>query len=513
MERTTATGIFITGVTVVLGLWLLCRYERRVRLPCPPGPKGLPLLGNIAIPSEHQWLRFAELTKEYGDIFSLTVLGKKIIVLGSVKAVTDLLEKRSVDYSSRPEAYMVGHLMRYDWNMALMPDSDVWKQRRHVFDSYFRQRDIPKFYQTLTREAHMTLRRLLERPERFLEHCGLLFGATILDIVYGLQSTSHEDPILINGERVMRSLSEASVHGRFWVEMIPLMRYIPSWVPGAGFQRQARLWKSWGEDFVNVPWDRAKQNRDNGHVKPSFASKMLDEMDHTESSLEELVFKPAAATGYAGGSGTTVGTLQSVFLAMCLFPEVLKRAQAELDDVVGDQRLPTFDDRPLLPYINALMKEATRWMPVAPLGLPHFSIRDNVYRGYLIPKGSVVIGNSWGLLHDSDLYGPNTNDFSPERFLSQDGQLNPDVPDPIFAFGYGRRRCPGRYLSDAALFIAVANILHVFNITPPMNANGVETQLNAKQKPHVLAPPETFKCIIQPRSKAATALVQNLGFD
>ncbi|KAJ7595208.1 putative CyP450 monooxygenase [Mycena floridula] len=507
----------LAAVAVVLVWQLLQRFRKRARLPYPPGPKGLSFLGNIDIPSKHQWLRLAELTEQYGDIFSLTMLGQKIIVLGSVEATTDLFEKRSTNYASRPEAHMFRHLMGFHWSMAVMPYSDIWKHQRKIFENYFRQREIPKFHQTLTREVHMTLYRLLQAPELFLEHCRLLFGAVILDIVYGLGHTGHQDPIFVNGERVMQTLGEVTVPGRFWVDIMPLMRYIPAWMPGAGFQRKARLWRSWGEDFLNVPWNRVKENIKNGEAQPSFASKMIEEMDTDGTgALEEDIFKPVAALGYAGGSDTTVATLQSIFLAMCLYPDVQKRAQAELDRVVGDQRLPTFDDQPQLPYINALMKEAIRWMPVLPLAIPHLTLKDDVYRGYFIPKDSLVIGNSWKILHDSQLYGPNTEEFSPERFLSEDGQLNPNIPDSSFAFGYGRitpyRRCPGRHLSDATLFIAVACILHTFSITPPLDANGIEIRLEAQQCPTILAPPEKFSCVIKPRSEAAAALVENLGF-
>ncbi|KAJ7575596.1 cytochrome P450 [Mycena floridula] len=512
MSNATTTDFILFCIGLGLVWLLLDAFQKRVRLPSPPGPKGLPWIGNIDIPSERQWLKFTELKKQYGDIFSLTLLGQKIIVLGSLEAVTDIFEKRSMNYSSRPEAYMLRHLMGYHWSMASMPYSEVWKNQRQVFESYFRQRDIPNFHQILTREAHMTLYRLLQTPEKFLEHCRLLFGATILDIVYGLKNTGPHDPIFINAERAIRSAGEASVTGRFWVEMVPLMRYIPAWIPGVDFQRKARIWKTWGEDFLNVPWRNVKENIEHGQVNPCFASKMIDEMElnHT-GDLEEEILKPVAAIGYAGGSDTTVATLQSIFLAMCLFPDVLKRAHAELDRVVGEQRLPTFEDRSQLPYINALMKESMRWLPVVPLAIPHFSLADDVYRGYLVPKGSLVIGNTWALLHDPEQYGPNTDEFSPERFLSEDGQLNLDVPDPIFAFGYGRRRCPGRHLSDATLFIAVASILHTFDITPPADASGVPIKLEPRQSPHLIAGPEKFECVIRPRSKSAAALVLNLG--
>ena len=97
---------------------------------------------------------------------------------------------------------------------------------------------------------------------------------------------------------------------------------------------------------------------------------------------------------------------------MALYPEVQKKAQAEIDAVVGPNRLPDFHDRPSLPYINAVLKESLRWNIIVPLGrpfviifvatimtssegIPHMSTIDDEYNGFYIPKGTIVIGNAW----------------------------------------------------------------------------------------------------------------------
>ena len=111
-----------------------------------------------------------------------------------------------------------------------------------------------------------------------------------------------------------------------------------------------------------------------------------------------------------------MSSVQTLFLAMTLYPEVQKKAQAEIDAVVGPNRLPDFEDRPSLPYINSIVKESLRWHLVAPLGgcsndnyhyvltssegLPHMATNDDEYNGYYIPKGTVVIGNSWSVVNN-----------------------------------------------------------------------------------------------------------------
>lgn len=95
------------------------------------------------------------------------------------------------------------------------------------------------------------------------------------------------------------------------------------------------------------------------------------------------------------GSDTTSGTLYGFILAMLVFPEVQKKAQEEIDRVVGQARLPTMDDYEELHYIRCCMKEALRWMPTVILGVPHATTKDDTYGNYIIPKGATVINNVW----------------------------------------------------------------------------------------------------------------------
>ena len=116
----------------------------------------------------------------------------------------------------------------------------------------------------------------------------------------------------------------------------------------------------------------------------------------------------------------------------------MKKAQDELDRVVGKGELPKFSDKDNLPYIGALVKEVLRWNPPSPISIPTRSMQDDVYRGYLIPAGATVIQNVWAIFRDPNIY-PDPETFNPDRFL-KDGKINPLVFDPEErAFGAGRR--------------------------------------------------------------------------
>ncbi|KAF7343781.1 Cytochrome P450 [Mycena sanguinolenta] len=103
--------------------------------------------------------------------------------------------------------------------------------------------------------------------------------------------------------------------------------------------------------------------------------------------------------------------------------------------------------------------------------VPHFLTAEDEYKGYRIPANSIVIKNIWAILHDETVY-PDPYAFKPKRFLREDGSLNPAVPDPEVAFGYGRRPCPRRHMANASLFITVASVLATFDITKALDSNG-----------------------------------------
>jgi len=196
-------------------------------------------------------------------------------------------------------------------------------------------------------------------------------------------------------------------------------------------------------------------------------------------------------------------------MAMCLYPEVQKRAQAELDSVLGG-RLPEFNDRPNLPYIDAVMKESMRWQQVTPLGVGHMSSEADEYNGYYIPKGTIVLANQWSILHDPEVF-PGPLNFNPDRYI-KDGKLNTATRDPNVAFfGFGRRTCPGRHFSDAALFAIVSHVLAVYDIRPGLDKDGKEVKIKPEMTSGFFSYPKPFACRITPRSKEAKELIQNSG--
>jgi len=236
-------------------------------------------------------------------------------------------------------------------------------------------------------------------------------------------------------------------------------------------------------------------------------SELLETNTNEEGQIrDEYALKSVVAVSYAGGSDTIVSSLLSFYLAMVLFPEVQKRAQEEIDCVIGKGRLPTSEDRDSMPYMEGIMRELQRWNPVVPLTPPHRLMTDDVYEGYFIPAGCDLIANQWAMLHDEKEY-PEPFAFKPERWLLKEGQPEPLHPNKV-AFGFGRRLCPGRHLADQAIFIVVTSVLATFNISPSLDINGKPIIPTGEYLSGLISHPEPFECTIMPRSPEAAALIR-----
>jgi len=167
---------------------------------------------------------------------------------------------------------------------------------------------------------------------------------------------------------------------------------------------------------------------------------------------------------------------------MMAYPEIQRKAQDELDVVVGRFHPPTFADASNLPYIQAMVKESLRWRPALPLGIPHSTTEDDWYQGMFIPKGAVCMANLWQCNHDPAFYGDDAADFNPGRFLDEHGRL---VPGPVethedghSTYGFGRRACVGKHAANETLFISMATVLWAMRLERPRDENGKEVLLD-----------------------------------
>ncbi|TBU45543.1 cytochrome P450 [Dichomitus squalens] len=347
--------------------------------------------------------------------------------------------------------------------------------------------------------VHLFLKKLLEDPERLTTHIRFVFAATMLKVAYGIDIDDGDHEIVRVIDEGVEGTAQAFAPGKFLVDHVPWLEHVPAWFPGAGFQRQFATWRAAQTLVKDVPFMQRRTIDE--HTTSSYATvvdQLLKKRNHVNPEYWEELVKSVAAVVYEAGSDTSFSAMQAAFLAMSLHPEVQRKAHAELDAVVGRSRLPDFRDLDSLVYVQAILKEVLRWHTVTPLGIPHRTMKDDVFCGYFVPAGTVLIANIWDCMHDPGVY-EDPDDFLPERFIKH-GVLNADVLDPI---------CPGRYFAQSTLLLNIASVLHIFNISPPLDNDGRPLTIKHDMTDGFLSYPEDCRCTIKPRSSDASALIVN----
>ncbi|KAG1879784.1 cytochrome P450 [Suillus subluteus] len=490
----------LTGVGVYLVKQVLIKKNPA---PYPPGPRGWPLIGNVLdMPRVKPWLTFTEWGKKYGDITHIEVLGRHIIVLNSVETAMEMMDRKSVLYSDRPVLPMIGELVGWKDSLPFLSYGDRLRRQRKNIQRVIGSRAAVDVYNEIEEvETLRFLKRVLAKPDRLQEHIRHTAGAIILRITYGYEVKENDDPFIDLADRAISQFSQGQ-SGKFMVDILPFLAKVPAWFPGAGFKRIAREWRRTLEEMVSAPHEFVKDQIVAGIAPMSFTSNLLEGGDI--SAEEDHTVKWSAFSLYAGGSDSIVSAIYSFFLAMTLFPDVQKKAQAEIDAVVGPDRLPSFADRDYLPYTEALVKEILRWNVIALIG-GHCVTQGDIHDGYYIPKGSIIMPNIWFMLNDPQTYA-NPSQFNPERFLTKDGK-EPETEPRTICFGFGRRICPGIYLAEASIWISTVMSLAVFDISKVIE-NGVEITPEVEILPGVIGHPKPFKCSIKPRSATALGLIE-----
>ncbi|KAK0199369.1 cytochrome P450 [Desarmillaria ectypa] len=490
------------GFFLIVRQWVK-RGKYRNSAPFPPGPRAIPLFGNLGdFTSSEPWLIATEWAEKYGDVCYLHVFGQGIIFLSSAEAASDLLDKRGAIYSDRPRLKMVGDLCGCNRLLPFLPyDSERFTRQQRFVKKTLGPRSIIAYHPMIRASTNIFLTELISSPSHYLKHTRKYAGGLTLAVVYGYQAHNADDRFLRQAEVCLEILAnDITVGSGIWpVDLIPLLEYLPSWMPGAGFKKKAELWRTMLKEFADDPFEEAKAAVKTGTILPSFCSNLLSRDNSLDADDEEEV-KYCANSMFAASADTTVTTTSQFILAMMLHPDVLKKAQAEIDRVVGDDRLPELSDKPALPYVNAVMSEVWRWGVPVPLNIPHCLKQDDEYRGVHITKGSIVIANIWAILRDQKLY-PRPDMFDPERFMSEGH--NPAKDPRNYIFGFGRRRCPGADLVESSIWLLLASMIASLDIK---KSGGDQVQV--KYSNSFFRVPDRLACDIKPRSEKIMTLLE-----
>ncbi|CAE6486149.1 unnamed protein product [Rhizoctonia solani] len=439
-----ASVLTALGTACGAGLMLHLYFQRTgVETPLPTSPPSYPLIGHLlSMPKNNEHLGFIELGKKLqAKMFSLTVLGKTMIVLNSQEDAINLLQNRSGTYSDRmcPTMVVEPSLVNSSEFISLLGYNDRWRKSRRLMHPWLHKQASKSFHESQQREARLLVQRLLpivgqldSSEALFLEFFRTL-SSTLMRSIYGYHLSGLDDPLLKEVLKLVDNLSKASMPTNFLVNVFPSLIYVPEWFPGAGWKRTAREWREQQEATVRDAFNWAKTRIESGTHEACILASLLAEGEKLGLSGRELddYVSKIAITLFVGGADTTANTFLAFVMAMMLYPEAQRKAQEEIDNVIGTSRLPELEDQSQLPFTNRLIQEVLRWCPVVPIGVPHATTSEDLYQGFRIPKGAMVIGNIWAMSCDEKVYN-NPEKFDPDRFL------DPSVP-PCPVFGFGRR--------------------------------------------------------------------------
>ncbi|KIJ67377.1 hypothetical protein HYDPIDRAFT_25837 [Hydnomerulius pinastri MD-312] len=491
-ERAIECILYLTPV-ILLVQYISDRRRRRSQPPLPPGPTPVPFLGNIiGMDQGAPYRTYAEWAKKHGDLLYTRVLNQEVIVLNSEELAIELLEKRSHIYSDRPQ-HGLADLLGWDKMSVLARYGPRFRLHRKLFHHALHSNAAVAYKPRQIGHAYEMLVNILHDPVDYAAHLEAFAASLVMAITYGYDATPG-DQMLDKMKQAVRYFATigtpeaAVIFGAF-----PLLKKLPVWMPFMGFKREAALCAKITADAVDLPYAFTRKQMHAGTARPCVVSNALEKYEIDDGSKESGVveaIKEAAGTIYAASVETTTAILLSFIYLMTAYPDVQARAQTEIDNVVGTHRLPGFADRPALPYVDAVLREVMRWCPVVPNGFAHATSESDVYNGYYIPKGAMVIANLWAISRDETKYS-NASAFLPERFLNKDGSLTGDTV--LWIFGFGRRACPGRHIADASTWAAVVNILAFFRVERPANSEDVKWTTGLAYHPH------PFSCSFIPR--------------
>ncbi|EJD49819.1 O-methylsterigmatocystin oxidoreductase [Auricularia subglabra TFB-10046 SS5] len=510
MDRLALFSLLTLLTAVVLVVW----RRRQNVLPYPPGPRPKWIIGNIMdMPSSSPWLRFSEWGAQYGEITYLNLFGRHTVILNSLEACRELLEQRGANTGGRPFRVMLDlmGLGKPIQGMTQHQDTARWRYQRRLAYSAFGPQAVKNYHPIHELHVAQFVKRVLDPAADCVAEVRLAIGKIMFAVTYGLPVEDYFDEFLRINEIVGEAFFRTTVPGRYLVESFPILRYVPKWFPGADFKRYAAYISELAERQANLYYDEVKHRVATGTAPPSFVSNSLsaqasgDVKSPLASRQEnEDTLAWAASTMYRAATTTTEQTIFKFLTAMQLHPEIQRKAQQELERVVGTGRLPTIEDRGSLPYVNAVIMESLRWHASLTIGIPHRTIKDDSYKGYFLPKNTNIIFNAWNLSRHAEDDSPldNPDEFIPERFLSE--KVTRPIDPQEYTFGFGRRICPGRHIANDIIFLMISGILSTLWISKPVDEHGNEIPLRVEWTgKDSVSYPEPVKPTFKPRSPLA----------
>ncbi|XP_026798736.3 cytochrome P450 2U1 [Pangasianodon hypophthalmus] len=497
VEFPSVSFIFFT-LFIIIVFYLLRHYRLRKHLfvNIPPGPKPLPVVGNFGslfVPpfilklfarkaEEYEEKRASplspqvglmELSKVYGNMYSLFVGSQLVVVLNGYEVIRDALSNHAEVFSDRPDIPLITILTKRK-GIVFAPYGPIWRKQRKFCHMTLRNFGLGKLsLEPCIHEGFAVVKAELLKRNQEAGGQGVdlmpLISSAVSNVISSIslgQRFHHQDEEFRTQLNLMAHGLEISMNSAaVLINIFPWLYYVP-----CGVFKQLRRVERDITAFLKKIIARHRATLDPENPR-DFIDMYLVEMltqqkpgGSEEDGFSEDYLFYIIGDLFIAGTDTTTNSILWMVLYMCLHPDVQENVQREIDAVVGRGRLPSLTDKGTLPYTEATIMEVQRMAVVVPLAIPHMASKTTEFRGYTIPKGTVILPNLWSVHRDPTVW-ENPDDFNPSRFLDEQGQLL--RKEYFIPFGIGRRVCMGEQLAKMELFLMFTSLMQAFTFRLP----------------------------------------------
>ena len=439
----------------------------------PPGPRPLPLVGNMfSFNFRRMHLTFAKLAELYGKIFKVSILGKEIIVINDITMLRKAFQEEGfVDvFSSRPNTFGAKYVL-FDCDIVLETNLQRVFTLRKMLHKGFKVfgEGVARFEYQVNDELDRLVSELKRQTRKDIDICVLLkksFSNWMSSLITGHKAKNSDAEIIWNFNESLNSLATRGTN--LLLTQLPSLRFLPGRLRTL-YRNCIKARDRLIHRFYYIHDDESRILRQEAGGLLAALIQMQEEKNKQAgyeivSDLRGLLVDIVFA-----GLDTTLAVLLNSSALLLEYPECKTKICTEIERVIGKARSPSLDDRKHMPYTKAFLMEVLRYAPVIPTATPHVCSKDVIFEGYHIKKGAVLFPNIWFIHHDEKLWHDPWN-FRPERFLDSNGELLPadhNLRKAWVPFSLGRRACPGETLAMSRTFLYLTRMLQEFDITPP----------------------------------------------